>query len=91
MNRAYGPYGQGKRFKELMKNSKDKLAQTIEYLEDVNKVLKIQQSLMKKPIIAVEEGSVDIKKLENDGFYVIVYKQKSMAPLLLSLGNSGEY
>ena len=82
-------YGKGKRFKELMKNPKEKLAQTVEYLEDVNRDLKIKQSLMKKPIIAVEEGSVDIEKLENDGFYVVVYKQKAMAPLLLSLGNSG--
>lgn len=86
----YGEYGKGARFKKLMENPKEKLAQTVEYLEDVNRVLKIQQSLMKKPIMAVEEGSVDIEKLENDGFYVIVYKQKAMAPLLLSLGNLGE-
>lgn len=90
MDKAFGPYGQGERFKELMKNSKETLAQTVEYLEDANRVLKIQQSLMKKPIIAVEDGSVDIEKLENDGFYVIVYRQKAAVPQLLSLGNSGE-
>lgn len=90
MNRVYGPYGQGKRFKELMKNPKNKLAQTIEYLEDVNKVLKIQQSLLKKPIIAVEDGSVDIDKLESDGFYVVMYKKGATPPLLMSLGATGE-
>lgn len=90
MDKAFGPYGQGKRFKELIKNPKEKLAQTVEYLEDVNRVLKIQQSLIKKPIIAVEDGSVDIEKLEKDGFYVVVYRQEAMSPLLLSLGDLGE-
>ena len=90
MDKAFGPYGQGKRFKELMKNPKEKLAQTVEYLEDVNRVLKIQQSLIKKPIMAVEDGSVDIEKLEKDGFYVVVYRQGAMSPLLLSLGDLGE-
>lgn len=36
-----------------------------------------------KPVIIAEDGSVDVEKLEEDGFYVIVYKQGTSAPILL--------
>lgn len=38
-----------------------------------------------KPVIVVEDGSVDIDKLEEDGFYVIVYRQGANPPKLLKL------
>lgn len=34
-------------------------------------------------ILLVEDGSVDIDKLERDGFCVIVYRQGSKPPMLL--------
>lgn len=34
-------------------------------------------------ILLVEDGSVDIDKLERDGFSVIVYRQGSKPPMLL--------
>lgn len=36
-----------------------------------------------KQILLVEDGSVDIDKLEKDGFYVIVYRQGSRLPEFL--------
>lgn len=37
-----------------------------------------------KEIIAVEDGSVDVDKLKQDGFYVIVYRQGAKPPILLT-------
>lgn len=37
-------------------------------------------------ILVVEDGSVDIEKLEKDGFYVIVYRQGSTPPMILGKG-----
>ena len=34
-------------------------------------------------ILMVEDGSVDVDKLENDGFYVIVYRQGAVPPMWL--------
>ena len=36
-----------------------------------------------KKILLVEDGSVDVDKLEQDGFYVIVYRQGSRLPEFL--------
>lgn len=36
-----------------------------------------------KKILLVEDGSVDVDKLEKDGFYVIVYRQGSRLPEFL--------
>lgn len=33
-----------------------------------------------KPVIIVEDGSVDVDKLENDGFYVITYRNGATKP-----------
>lgn len=34
----------------------------------------------KSKILLVEDGSVDVEKLEQDGFYVIIYRQNSRKP-----------
>ncbi|MBQ2871634.1 hypothetical protein IJE86_08025 [bacterium] len=39
-----------------------------------------------KRILLVEDGSVDIDKLEQDGFYVIPYRQGSVPPICLNKG-----
>lgn len=36
-----------------------------------------------KKILLVEDGSVDVEKLEADGFYVIPYRQGSQPPMWL--------
>lgn len=35
-------------------------------------------------ILCVEDGSVDIDKLEADGFYIIVYRQGATPPYILN-------
>lgn len=35
-------------------------------------------------ILCVEDGSVDIDKLEEDGFYVIVYRNGATPPYILN-------
>lgn len=39
-------------------------------------------------ILVVEDGSVDIDKLEEDGFYVISYRQGSALPKILPTDKS---
>ena len=39
----------------------------------------------KKKVLIVEDGSVDIDKLEEDGFYVIVYRQGAKPPIFLEV------
>ena len=73
-----------KRFAELMESSKEKLAQTVEYLEYENRNLKIINKISGDKILLVEDGSVDIDKLEEDGFYVIVYRQGANPPMWLT-------
>ena len=41
------------------------------------------EALTKDRILLVEDGSVDIDKLEEDGWYVIVYRQGSNPPTFL--------
>ena len=38
---------------------------------------------LNKPILLVEDGSVDVDRLEEDGFYVIVYRQGTNKPEFL--------
>lgn len=33
-----------------------------------------------KPVIIAEDGSVDVDKLEKDGFYVIIYRNGAKKP-----------
>ena len=43
------------------------------------------QKETKKKVLIVEDGSVDIDKLEEDGFYVIVYRQGAKPPVFLEV------
>lgn len=40
-----------------------------------------------KGVILVEDGSVDVDRLEDDGFYVIVYRQGAKAPIFIGEEN----
>lgn len=70
------------------------LTQEFEPQIDVNKVLKRNEELEEKnkklkkllnnKILLVEDGSVDVDKLEQDGFYVIIYRQGAKPPMWLS-------
>ena len=59
----------------------DKVLKRNEELEEENKKLK---KLLNNKILLAEDGSVDIDKLEQDGFYVIVYKQGAKPPMWLT-------
>ena len=43
------------------------------------------RAIVSERILVVEDGSVDIDKLEEDGFYVIPYRQGSMPPHWLEI------
>lgn len=59
----------------------DKVLKRNEELEEENKKLK---KLLNNKILLVEDGSVDVDKLEQDGFYVIVYRQGAKPPMWLT-------
>lgn len=59
----------------------DKVIERNEELEEENKKLK---KLLNNKILLAEDGSVDIDKLEEDGFYVIVYRQGAKPPMWLT-------
>lgn len=58
-------------------------------LEEENEKLKKEidrlNSIIKGRPLVVEDGSVDIDKLEEDGFYVIVYRQGAKPPVFLEV------
>lgn len=58
----------------------DKVIERNEELEEENKKLK---KLLNNKILLAEDGSVDVDKLEEDGFYVIVYRQGAKPPISL--------
>lgn len=58
----------------------DKVIERNEELEEENKKLK---KLLNNKILLAEDGSVDVDKLEEDGFYVIVYRQGAKPPMWL--------
>ena len=70
------------------------LTQEFEPEIDVNKVLKRNEELeeennklkklLNNKILLAEDGSVDVDKLEEDGFYVIVYRQGAKPPMWLT-------
>jgi hypothetical protein len=53
-----------------------------------NERLKLENDKLKiilsSKVLIVEDGSVDIDKLEEDGFYVINYRQGSRPPMWLT-------
>lgn len=59
----------------------DKVIERNEELEEENKKLK---KLLNNKILLAEDGSVDVGKLEEDGFYVIVYRQGAKPPMWLT-------
>ena len=59
----------------------DKVIERNEELEEENKKLK---KLLNNKILLVEDGSVDVDKLKQDGFYVIVYRQGAKPPMWLT-------
>lgn len=59
----------------------DKVIERNEELEEENKKLK---KLLNNKILLAEDSSVDVDKLEEDGFYVIVYRQGAKPPMWLT-------
>ena len=59
----------------------NKVLKRNEELEEENKKLK---KLLNNKILLAEDGSVDVDKLEQDGFYVIVYRQGAKPPMWLT-------
>ena len=59
----------------------DKVIKRNEELEEENKKLK---KLLNNKILLAEDGSVDVDKLEQDGFYVIIYRQGAKPPMWLT-------
>lgn len=55
----------------------------IEKNEELNEENKKLRAILSGKVLMVEDGSVDIIKLEEDGFYVIVYRQGSTPPMWL--------
>lgn len=62
----------------LLEAEKENLLKEIEQLKDK----------LSSKILLVEDGSVDIDKLEEDGFYVIVYRQGANPPQWLNKGDN---
>ena len=70
------------------------LTQEFEPQIDVNKVIKRNEELeeeneklkklLNNKILLVEDGSVDVDKLEQYGFYVIIYRQGAKPPMWLT-------
>ena len=59
----------------------NKVLKRNEELEEENKKLK---KLLNNKILLAEDGSVDVDRLEEDGFYVIVYRQGAKPPMWLT-------
>ena len=47
------------------------------------RTIELPKKVANKKILLVEDGSVDVDKLERDGFYVIMYRQGSTPPMWL--------
>lgn len=55
----------------------------IEHNRQLEEEVKKLRAIVKCKVLMVEDGSVDIDKLEEDGFYVIVYRNGSTPPQYL--------
>lgn len=54
----------------------EEIAELLNYANDM-------ELLVGKKILLVEDGSVDVEKLEKKGFYCIVYRQGAKPPILM--------
>lgn len=50
---------------------------------ELNEYKQKLKNLTKDKILLVEDGSVDIDRLQEDGWYVIVYRAGSRPPMIL--------
>lgn len=66
----------------IVDSTTNKYVSIKEAVDLLNK-LKDKKSLAGKKILLVEDGSVDIEKLEKDGFYCIIYRQGAKPPILM--------
>ena len=70
------------------------LKKQLQHLEEIVKSTMIYRNGLwfkeNKPILLVEDGAVDIDQLEEDGFYVIVYRQGSTPPKFIKERNDDE-
>ena len=55
----------------------------IEHNRQLEEEVKKLRAIVKGKVLMVEDGSVDIDKLEEDGFYVIVYRNGANPPQYL--------
>lgn len=65
--------------KDIIKDKFLELEEIAELLNDANDM----KLLAGKKILLVEDGSVDVEKLEENGFYCIVYRQGAKLPILM--------
>lgn len=68
--------------------SKEALIEKCKELICENEELKIFKHIAENKILLVEDGSVDTDKLEDDGFYVIAYRQGARPPMWIEKGES---
>lgn len=64
-----------------------RLAPDVDTIIQANERLRLENDklrlILEDKILLVEDGSADITKLEEDGFYVICYRQGSRPPMWL--------
>lgn len=74
----------GNDINNIMNSEYSALISPLEVAKNILEYVKqIEIELDYNKILLVEDGSVDIDKLEEDGFYVIVYRQGATPPLFL--------
>lgn len=65
--------------KDTVKDKYLELEEIAELLNHANDM----ELLVGKKILMVEDGSVDVEKLEKKGFYCIIYRQGATPPILI--------
>lgn len=74
------------KYQELIEIRENAVAESMLKIIDTyqkDRITAQRKTINGKQILLVEDGSVDIDKLEKDGFYVIVYRQGSRLPEFL--------